>query len=527
MNRSTHKQYLRSLRKQLPRFADTEQSAHFIGRHLDEIKCLPELNLDGMRDELRELYAEKPRGQQPRDPVPMLRALFLMVMMKVSSPDSWVNQLKENALLAVLCGFRPDDVPAVASMYAFIYRLVRGPHRPGCSACQDPLGPEKSYRRKLQRKPKKDASSPGAGEAVRLQLLEEENDPRVQGFRTRLQSMLVELGLKRSLEAGLLPYDGELDLTGDLTTLKAGASHRGRATCTCRQEGRYRCDCERDYTDDLADWGWDNNLQTVVFGYHDYNIGCSVNGHDLPLNIVLGSARETDHTLALQTLEEFRKTLKEHGLHHALRIRTFISDCGVDGQTTYDYLDHHAIKPVIPLNQRGAKTFDLGDGTRVDATGCPICPGGMPMKHLAYDTKQQRHIYGCPAKVRRQQDGKKRYVTDRDLCPRQSLCQPDTATGPNRTLRRAANPRLLPEIRRGSRHYKKLKKLSSGIERVNSYFKHAHDLRWSRVRWWAHRLLQLFLIGILAHVRACIAHRGLGGDLMNEMPPTLLPASTG
>lgn len=503
MNISTHQQYTYHLRKWLPKVTRTPADAEFIRRRLWQIQILLALNLDPARDPLRTLYCPKPRGQKPRNPIAILRALLVMWMEGASSLDAWVHKLKEDQRLTVLCGFYPDCVPGVGTFYAFMDRLETGPYEtrkkgvvPRDSEC---------YRRTLGPKPKRnEPESDGAGETERQRLLQEQDQPREEGLQTFLEDLLFRVGLPIAWQAGLFPEDGQLNVSGDVTALRAGASRWGRPTCTCRAQGIYKCQCPRDYTDELADWGWSSQLKCIIFGYHLYLLTINVGGHDLILHISIGSARETDHTLSLKALQRLRMLIKAFELDKVLQVSTFISDSGADGEAVYVYLHDQNIRPVIALNQRRSLALRLSTGEEVDANGRVFCPGGVPMTHLGFDSSRERHIFGCPAKIRHRENGRSRYVVDLERCPRAELCQPDTATGPNRCLPIADDLRLLPQIPRGSAQYTKLKNQRSGIERQNSFLKVAHCLEHFRARRWTHILIHSYLVAIIGMVQASI-----------------------
>ncbi len=80
---------------------------------------------------LESLYSPDPRGQKPYDPVRMLRALLLMVLLKYTSITKWIEALKANPRLARMAGFEPDDVPVAGTFYAFIDRLEACPRECG------------------------------------------------------------------------------------------------------------------------------------------------------------------------------------------------------------------------------------------------------------------------------------------------------------------------------------------------------------------------------------------------------------
>ncbi len=80
------------------------------------------LDLQPARKILRPLYAPTHRGIPPYDPVCMLRALLLMVILKIESIPQWARKLKTYPRLARIAGFSPNNVPVAGTFYLFIDR---------------------------------------------------------------------------------------------------------------------------------------------------------------------------------------------------------------------------------------------------------------------------------------------------------------------------------------------------------------------------------------------------------------------
>ena len=54
-----------------------------------------------------------------------------MVHLKTYSITSWVKKLKKDRILAIICGFDPDDVPGVGTFYDFLNRFWLSNNEPG------------------------------------------------------------------------------------------------------------------------------------------------------------------------------------------------------------------------------------------------------------------------------------------------------------------------------------------------------------------------------------------------------------
>lgn len=73
------------------------------------------LNLDPARPILASLYAPDHRGQLPYDPICMLRALMLMLLLGYKSISEWAELLRTQPRLALIAGFEPYKTPAVGA----------------------------------------------------------------------------------------------------------------------------------------------------------------------------------------------------------------------------------------------------------------------------------------------------------------------------------------------------------------------------------------------------------------------------
>ncbi|MCL6448045.1 MAG: hypothetical protein K6U04_07845 [Armatimonadetes bacterium] len=92
-----------------------------IVHHKDGIKKLWLLDLDELRGELGPCYAltGRPAENQPE----LLRSLVMMVECREDSVDSWVERLRNDDILAIICGFLPGEIPGVGTYYDFLDRF--------------------------------------------------------------------------------------------------------------------------------------------------------------------------------------------------------------------------------------------------------------------------------------------------------------------------------------------------------------------------------------------------------------------
>ena len=85
------------------------------------------LDLDPARPLLRARYAPGPRGRPPYDPVCVLRAFLLLLLLHDKSLPQWAHDLRAHPRLAQMAGLAPFQTPAVGTFYTFIDRLEDGP----------------------------------------------------------------------------------------------------------------------------------------------------------------------------------------------------------------------------------------------------------------------------------------------------------------------------------------------------------------------------------------------------------------
>jgi hypothetical protein len=475
MDVSTHDEYLSHLRQRLLPLLEEPAITAKLELYAYEFVTITELNLDPQREALEALYC--PTGQgAPKDPVCMLRSLLLMTLRhETSSPDAWARRLQGDDLLALLAGFEPGQTPCGTALRDFVIRYGDGPYalrsQQDKTLSQTLRGP---HERRLSdttkaRQAEADRQGLSQSEALCRRLLEEATTPRdPQALQTRLDDMLVHLGLRPSIDAGLFGDAASTLVTeGDGTPLKTAASPRGTRICDC-PPGSKACDHPRLYTSGTAQWchhpsrGW-------VFGDESYTISAHVNGRDIPLMTIMGTGNESDFTLGPKALDELLKVIEAHTL--PLNIDIFIGDGHHDALTFYRYCRVKGIRTVIPLNGDAVDDskkapphphVEAYPEVVFDTDGTPLCPKGCRMRHEHYDKQQDTHLFACPAK-RRTHRGE--WIFSAGECPNGADCRPDKALGYSRSFKVDVNPRVLPEIPRCTARYRRLYKERTGVER--------------------------------------------------------------
>ena len=471
----SHSQYSETLCDHLTRWLK-RKSRRLLHEWLEAALVLIGLNLDPARPILESLYSPDPRGQKPYEPVRMLRALLLMMLLKYTSITRFAKDLRAKPRLARIAGFEPFDTPAAGSFYHFIDRLEDGPYRkPSEYQTMHRIKPSKlrkgkylrdlnSEKEQRQKDKETDLSQyDSVTKKLKDDLKSKEDQPRPDDITRRLEDILIKCAVIPSAQRGLLGDTGALTVSGDGSSLLTGANPNGKPACNCRKEGIYNCDCARYYSDSTADWGYDSYRECYYFGHTYYQHVVSTNGHDLPLHVFISRASETDYTLSMKDMDRLRKALKENGLDW--EIDNCIYDAGHDSAGNYEYLMEHEITPVIALNPRtGTYSSPTGTAEKVDENGVPLCPGGMLMRRISHDPKRHRVYYGCPVKrSTHRKDGGYIYINHVDECPLGVLCQPDTKHGPVVYVKTTDDPRLYPPLPRGSPKYKKRAQISLKI----------------------------------------------------------------
>ena len=215
---------------------------------------------------LRPLYAPTHRGIPPYEKVCMLRALLLMIMLKVESIPKWAAKLKTYPRLARISGFDPDSTPVAGTFYLFIGRLEDGEyHRP----CEHQIKKSSLRKRKHIRNlanekkqrledSKRDVSqNDSVTRALFEQLQKDFSQPRAKDISQRLSDILTQCAIIPSAQRGLLGDTQKLTIAGDGSTLYSGANPNGKPACNCHKQGIYKCDHSRFYTDPTANWGYE------------------------------------------------------------------------------------------------------------------------------------------------------------------------------------------------------------------------------------------------------------------------------
>jgi len=88
-----------------------------LARQAEALRVLWELDLEPARPVLQQGYAQNPRGAKVRDPVIVLRALLLSLLVGQPKINKWVRDLKASRVLQVVCGLGLDGFDGVPGVF--------------------------------------------------------------------------------------------------------------------------------------------------------------------------------------------------------------------------------------------------------------------------------------------------------------------------------------------------------------------------------------------------------------------------
>jgi hypothetical protein len=430
-----HKEYLNFLRVKFERYFISDPAP--LLEYRDIFEKLWHLDLDGFEDVFKSFY--KTTGRKAQSQPEILRAFILMEHLDFHI-SKLSEKLKHNFVLRTICGFSRNDVPATASFYDFIKRIT---------------GPDKKPRaRKFKRKPNKKIGKGNKLLPKHPKIVARMKERIVAGRRFHDKTAvainkILSLCVRNSIRLGII--NDEIDVSGDGTCVETGASHYGRKSCKCKENGIYDCSCPRKFSDPSASWGWDSHNDCYFYGYSAYIISAygETNKVDLPLFLRVVDAKRHDSVSAIVALSEFRD------LYNDISIRTFISDSASDNYATYELLEYWDICAVIALGKSNDGNTKHPVPIAHDPKGTPICPSGHSMIDNGYCKGRYRIKWRCP-----------RVLNKADATQICASCSP-SRYGRVVYTKPKWDPRLFCRIPRGTKQWKELMKQRTAAERVN------------------------------------------------------------
>ncbi|QTA81092.1 Uncharacterized protein dnl_34180 [Desulfonema limicola] len=285
-----HSEYLAHLRKYISHFNETSEFRSTLENYQKEINILSSLNFDPVIQILEETYSPKNRGKKRREPVCMLRSLFLMTLIREKSITKWVGKTRSfGYFFGILAGFNFNDTPGVGTYYDFFNRLIDSPFSPYTRGqTRRSQHNAKEFERNLgsESDAKKEDRNPNHTKSEKLanELLADASKPREPGFNTILEDMLFLLAIKPSIETGMITELDNIVVTGDGSIMQTASSRYGKTTCECRKKGDYKCGHSRIYSSRTAQICYDHHHNSFVFGDRYYHLIITQNGHDFPIH---------------------------------------------------------------------------------------------------------------------------------------------------------------------------------------------------------------------------------------------------
>jgi len=424
----------------------------------DSISKMLILNLDPLKDIITPLYSltGRPAEMQPE----IFRSLILMNDLGIQL-DNWTEKLRLNPVLRTIAGFTLDNLVNTSSYYDFINRIIRLDERPRLKKIK--FKPKE----KLKKGEKLPPKNPGIVAKIVNQIINN-NDKFIEQLDRRperfLQKIFAKVCVSKSIEIGIVP--DSVSISGDGTCIETGASPSGVKVCNCKEEGNFRCTCDRKFSDPNATWGWDSHKEINFYGYTGYFISTYNKSlkMDLPLYLRLVEASRHDSVSAVFALAEFRE------LYPDLQIDTFISDSASDNYATYELLNHWGINAVIALNSKNTGNYKYPPALHINDNGVPVCPGGYEMIFNGFCKDRCRFKWRCPCVL-----GKA------EPCEACQNCSPSSYgrviyTKPDWDLR------LFTRIPRGSDAWKLKMKERTAAERVNNRVLNDYGIEESKQR---------------------------------------------
>ena len=393
------------------------------------------LNLDCVFPLIKDFFSltGRPSNQQPE----LFRA-FVIMSHFADSITSFVTKLKAYPVLAIACGFEPNNVPGIGTFYDFIDRLWLK---------NEPAKVLREPKSKKTIKPKKGDKLPEKNPDLVANLVNKllDNCSFEDAPELLFQQVFIECVVKPSINLGLCGDSVNLSFAADGAPLKTGASPYGKKVCDCKKQGIYRCSCQRMYTNPTANWGWDSYHEQWYFGHTLYCITDSNSKNDLPLLLYITQASRHD---SVSFVYSFSKLIQ---LYPDFTFKSALLDSAHDAYAIYRLLNSYNIEPFIPLNVRGKKP--ILDPVTIDELGIPICLANLNMLRNGFDCKKQSVKWRCPM------------YKNQEACSKKPFCSPSDYGRVVHT-KLCDDYRLFTKTQRGSKTWRKKYSRRTSVERT-------------------------------------------------------------
>jgi hypothetical protein len=433
----THEEYQLFVVNQIKSFP-----REFVSSYLDRIEMFKLLDLDAVPSVIEELYSKN--GRPAKNQCQILRSFILAILEKIPIHEM-SQKLKDSPILATIAGFSVDEIPQTPTFYDFINRLLPFEEKPVIRHFV-PKSKKKIGKKKLAERRKG---------IVKKVIKNIEKRPYFPKRNERfLQLIFAKISVARSKEMSLI--DNVLNVSGDGTCVKTGASHYGTKICDCKSKGILNCKCARRYCDPNAHWGWDSHEDQWFYGYTGYFLGTysSMYKKDLPLLALMNDARRHDSVSAIIALNVYQQ------IYPDMKMTRFLSDSANDTYETYIHLNTLGIEPMIDINKRAIGKNTYGS-LEINENGVPICGAGREMKASGIDKTRGRMKWRCPEATKKGGNCQDCPFFDTEKCPTKSTY------GRTFYTYLKDNPRLFTSIVRDTKKWYQTYKERSSIERIN------------------------------------------------------------
>lgn len=183
-------------------------------------------------------------------------------------------------------------------------------------------------------------------------------------------------------------------------------------------------------------------------------------GLELPLNSFVGNGFLHEGNALIPIKQRIQDR------HPYFKTTIDIADAGYDDTPNYDYIRNSGSIPFIAYNKRGEKLSQEAIIKRgYDQNGWPVSPCRYPARPDGYEPDRKRILFACFKKCMVNINN----IPEKDViasCPYRNK-----ETGFSKHCYIKEHPRLLNEVPRGTKRYKKIKNLRSSSERTNSSLK--------------------------------------------------------
>lgn len=387
---------------------------------------------------LESLYGPQRGGSKRRDPVVLLRTVTTMVAMGPCGVNTWVARLRMEVSLRALVGLAEDEpVPAVATLYSFLYRLGgrveasdEGPARtPRAESTVRSHRRRGSFQRHLADEKEGRAEGPDAASKHLAACLPGIESAPPDGLFTTLNRLLELLTVMPSMKRGLIDPHAFLAMDGCLISSQASPTgHRppGVAPAAPGEARPAPPNTHRMYSDPTATWSRSAAKDSWIFGHRMQLIVARMPAiHlDLPIYFQVGGAHAPDVVMGVDCLVAMEQ------LHHAdqtgLTVAGVAMDKAYDATAIFELSLKREYKVYVP--SAGPVATD-GSSLPTGEKGHPICPGGKEMRKHGHDKRLKQDVFNCPCKRPTKKDGKYTMAVHIDECPLKKLCE-DTLMGP-------------------------------------------------------------------------------------------------